>query len=197
MIIRHMQEQDLTQCAELHRFGYPKDLFTSRFSITMLERYFREILRLNPYCYVALNDEGQVVGFVMGGERTAEAVNSFMKQNLVPLTLTLARNPAFLVDKMVKVLRMTTKKGFKSKAKCRFLTKVVDPNLQRTGIATALMNKWESALVADGISLYGQSTRNDNERNISFLVNKMGCEIEYRDKTMVYFVKHLTTSEAA
>ena len=102
-MVRKLADSDIEATAALHLLAYPKDHFTSQFTFGMLCEFYRSILAMNDFCYVAL-DRDMPVGVVMVGERTYEAVQGFSKRHPLQVAAILAMNPQFIPRKILQVV---------------------------------------------------------------------------------------------
>jgi ribosomal protein S18 acetylase RimI-like enzyme len=192
MIVRKMTLEDLGQLAHVHKISYEKDHFTSRLSLKMLEHFYEEIIRLNNYCYVSVDEtNNKVTGIVLAGEQTRDSVNNFISKYWPGIIGTLMLNPGFIAEKAKGFWnKITGKKSYVSKAKMRYLNMLVHPDYQGKGIARMLTERLESDLKKDGYQMYGHSVKNSNTKTINFHL-KNGCEIEFQTPNFVLFTKAL------
>ena len=58
-MIRPITEADLDAVASLHLASYHDDHFTSQLPRKLLRNYYGEIIKLNPFSYIALSDDGK------------------------------------------------------------------------------------------------------------------------------------------
>ena len=105
---------DLKQVANIHKEQFP-DHYLGQFSTTILERFYECLLDAG-YIFVVAADEGQILGFVLGGEwtRISETLSRFMKNN-------------FLRSLLESAIRPKTWKKSVQKFKGFFSSKVSDP----------------------------------------------------------------------
>lgn len=192
MIVRKMTADDLEQVAYVHKVTYEQDHFTSRFSLKMLEHFYEEIIKLNAYCYVSVDESNnKVSGIVLAGESTRDSISNFTSKYWFDIIITLIRNPSFIMEKGIGFWnKISGKKSYSSKARMRYLNMLVHPEYQGKGVARLLTETLERDLKHDGYSMYGHSVKNSNTKTINFHL-KNGCEIEFQTENFVLFTKAL------
>ena len=192
MIVRQITKNDLPVLAEIHKRTYERDHFSSRFTLKMLADYYACIISLNKYCYVAVSDEGEVMGIVMAGDNTKTSASEFTKKYWHKIIGILLLNPVFIFEKLKAFFSVYISKSYPvSKSKLRYLNMLVDPKFQGKGVAKALTTKLESDMKNDGYTQYGHSVKANNMKTIQFHL-KNNCEIEFENKNHVFFLKKLS-----
>src|SRR5437016_1456375 len=189
MYIRKLTACDLEHVVRLHRGAYAADHFTAKFSTGLLQRYYREIVQLNQYSFVALDSRDVPVGFVIGGLNTVRAIRRFTVKHAFVLVTVLLRNPEFLGPKLLAGL------GFGAKlppvTRARLLSIAVESGSQGRGVGNLLVDHFEEALLVDHISEYGLSVRSENVKAIRFY-ERHGLRLDFQKGTAKYYSKHLT-----
>jgi ribosomal protein S18 acetylase RimI-like enzyme len=181
-----MSEQDLNAVADIHVSAYGRDHFTSIMPVDLLRDYYASCTRLNPYSYIA-RDRGteEIAGFVVGGFRTRESINLFVKQHYIRLGMTLLQHPCFLLEKVLSLLQRAQPASSHS---CRLLSIAVAPAYQSTGVGAALLRHFEAGLRASHVFTYGLSVRVGNAGALRFY-KRCNFEIECQTRGTVYLVK--------
>lgn len=186
--IRKMNFEDLDAVAQINKVSYNEDHFTSRFPLNMLRSYYEYILKLNEYAYVAVGDAGEVVGFVIGGQKTKEAINRYIKRNFIKLVGVILCNPSFIVPKMKGLFNRKPSKV--SEAKTRLLSIAIADRFKGKGVGAKLIEGFEKGLLEKEVRLYGLSVHKSNIIAVKFY-EKIGYRKEFETKEAIYYIKNL------
>jgi ribosomal protein S18 acetylase RimI-like enzyme len=190
-VIKKADISDIQNIIDLHLSSFDKNHFSAVFSKEMLERYFKNLLVLNDFNYVFYNDEQkELLGYVIAGFNSQEAVNKFIKKNYFSVVLTLLKNPKFLSEKVSEVGEKIFGKEIVKKAKCRLYLIAVNEHYKGKGIGKQLINHLENEIRKTGLNLYGLSVRKDNEEAIGFY-NQNGYEVEFENSKSIYYIKNI------
>lgn len=190
-MIRKADKSDIQNIIDLHLSSFNKNHFSAVFSKKMLRRYFENLLDLNDFNFVYYNDDkNELLGYVIAGYNSQEAVNKFIKNNYFAVLITLIKNPRFLSEKVSEVYEKIFGTKLDKKAKCRLYLIAVNEHYKGRGIGKQLINYLENAILKQGLNLYGLSVRKDNEEAIGFY-NRNGYEIEYENSKSIFYIKNI------
>lgn len=191
--LRKTKLADLDKIAVIHKSAYGSDHFSSRFSEKMLRKYYESFLDNNEYCYSATNEYNEMVGFIIAGNNTAEAVLKFSQSNTLALIWYSLLTPAEIFSKAKGFLRnLVTRKHEESvsRVKLRLLSIATGSQWQGLGYGKQMIAEFEKQLRNVGILAYGLSVRTKNLRAVKFYVAN-GFEEEARNNKSIYFIKRL------
>jgi ribosomal protein S18 acetylase RimI-like enzyme len=190
-VIKKADISDIQNIINLHLSSFDRNHFSAVFSKKMLEKYFENLLELNEFNFVFYNDEQkELLGYVIAGFNSQEAVNKFIKKNYFSVILTLLKNPKFLSEKVSEIVEKIFGKEIIKKAKCRLYLIAVNEHYKGKGIGKQLINHLENEIRKSGLNLYGLSVRKDNKKAIGFY-NKNGYEVEFENSKSIYYIKNI------
>ena len=192
MKIREVLPKDISQIVSIHKLNYPKYHFTTSLPDNLLYRYYQQLISCNEFCLVAENSEKEVIGFLIAGAKTKEAVNKFIFEYKIKLILLLLRHPKFLFEKIYSKIKskLSKKSNSTNNSKVRVISIAVRKDQKRKSIGSRLLKELENILVGNNIKQYGLSVRKNNKTAINFYrKNNFSCE-HHIDKS-IYFKKNL------
>ena len=190
-MIKKADISDIQNIIDLHLSSFHKNHFSAVFSKEMLERYFENLLELNDFNFVFYNDEKkELLGYVIAGFNSQQAVNKFIKKNYFVVILTLIKNPKFLSEKVGEVGEKILGTKYMKQAKCRLYLIAVNQDYKGKGIGKQLINHLENEISKKGSNLYGLSVRKDNKEAISFY-NQNGYKVEFENSKSIYYIKEI------
>ena len=96
-----------------------------------------------------------IFGYLIGGFRTQEAVNIFLKENRIKILYYIFRNPKFIVIAINKLFKKTVSQKLKSKVGLRLFLIGVDPSVSKKGVGAQLVKKFEEDILLGGYNEYG------------------------------------------
>lgn len=182
---------DVKRIAEIHKSAFGKELFSIHLPDELLEEYFAALITANKYCYVAESDEGsELYGYVIGGYKTQQAVDEFMKKNIGSVIKIMMANPKFIFKSILRLIKKIFKAKLYSKAALRLYLIGVDKSSNKKGTGSLLISKFEEELLKDEIKLYGLFVHNFNKNAISFY-EKRGFEHEFNKDDMKAYIKRI------
>jgi ribosomal protein S18 acetylase RimI-like enzyme len=188
-MIRKANVSDIDKIIDLHLDSFSDSHFSVLFSRKMLAKYFIKLLEDNIYSYVCYNEsQSEVLGYVITGFKTKEAVASFTKENRIALLITLIKNPRFLIEKLIELFQKSFRIDYKGKAKCRLYLIAINNNYKGKGIGKELILFLERQLKKDHINTYGLSVRKDNKSAIDFY-RSQSYEAEFENSKSIYYKK--------
>lgn len=179
MSIREIKLKDLQTIAILHKKIFDKSYFTVFFEVQDLKNYFHELILLNDYNYVYTIDD-KIAGYLIGGNRSQEAVDRFFIKNKINVIKYMLLNPRFILIGLKKLFKRLFTRQKKSKFSTRLFLFGVDPENHQKGIGDLLLKKFESKLIEDSINSYGLYVRTNNFKAIRFYQNR-GFTIEFKN----------------
>ncbi len=189
MLIRKIIKSDIDSISKLHKKIFDNSYFSVYYSISDLNDYFCSLIALNSYCY-AVEADGKIVGYLIGGFKTQEAVDKFIRKKLKRILYYIFSNPKFIIISIRKVLKKIFSKNFKSKADLRLFLIGVDPLLNNRGVGALLIKKFEEDILADGYDLYGLYVRTNNLNAINFYL-KRDFKKEFKTFDLFSFIKKI------
>jgi len=190
-VIKKADISDIQKIIGLHLSSFDKNHFSAEFSEEMLNRYFKNLLELNDFNFVFYDDEQEeLLGYVIAGYNSREAVNKFIKKNYFAVIFTLVRNPRFLPEKVSEISEKIFGTNYEKKAKCRLYLIAVNKKYKGKGIGKQLINHLENEIHKTGLNLYGLSVRKDNKEAIGFY-NQNGYEVEFENSKSIYYIKEI------
>ena len=166
---------------------FDKSYFSVYYTLSDLSKYFIKLLEFNEYNYVC-EDNNMIIGYLIGGFRTQEAVNIFLKENRIKILYYIFRNPKFIMIAINKLFKKTVSKKLKSKVGLRLFLIGVDPSVSKKGVGAQLVKKFEEDIVLKGFNEYGLYVRTDNQKAISFYLNR-GFVKEFKNFDLFSFTK--------
>jgi ribosomal protein S18 acetylase RimI-like enzyme len=133
-------------------------------------------------------------GILIAGYNTNKAINEFIKKNIFPVFLTLFRNPQFISEKIIGLIKkiITEKKEVQTTNLQLYLIEI-DPACRRKGFAKELISHFEKELKKDKIYYYGLSVRKTNEEAIQFY-NKNNFKVEHTDRISIHYLREILES---
>ncbi len=193
MIIRKAEINDIEKICSIHQYAFDKNHFSSLLPKNLLSSFYMNLLNHNQYNYLALENDSDILGFIVAGMNTETSINEFIKKYPGQLFFVLLKNPKFWVEK-VKHLLKKYKPGprFCSGARLRLLSIAVNKKSGHRGVGTELIKFFENELIKDKIFTYGLSVKKHNRIAISFYY-KNNFEIEREEKEAIYFIKNLAS----
>jgi len=190
-VIKKADKSDIQYIIDLHLSSFDKNHFSAVFSKEMLERYLENLLELNDLNLVFYNGEQkELLGYVIAGYNSQEAVNKFIKKNYFAVILTLIKNPRFLSEKVGEISEKIFGTKYRKKSKCRLYLIAVNQNYKGKGIGKQLINYLENEIRKKGLNLYGLSVRKDNKEAIGFY-NQNGYKVEFENSKSIYYIKEI------
>jgi ribosomal protein S18 acetylase RimI-like enzyme len=188
--IRQMIVDDLPVVARIHKNAWREDHFSSRLSISLLETYYRSLLKYNTYCLVAESAD-KLVSFIVAGDKTRIAIKEFLNRNSFSMLFVLLRNPSFLISRIRNYIKiMTSSNRVDSIAEIRLLAIAVHTDYEGHGIGTGIIRKLQETVRTDGHKYLGLSVHKDNHRAIE-LYDRLGWKVEKQEGSAIYYILEL------
>lgn len=189
MIVRKINNLDIESISKLHVEVFDKSYFSVYYSILDLNEYFSTLINLNEYSYVAEVDD-KIIGYLIGGFKTQEAVDIFMKVKRKKIIFYVITNPKFIKASIIKVLKKIFSRKDKSKENLRLFLIGVDPKKKNIGVGARLIKKFEEDINKDGHTSYGLYVRTNNSNAIDFYINR-GFIKEFKKFDLYSFTKKI------
>ena len=190
-MLQKAEKSDIQNIIDLHLKSFNKNHFSAVFSKEMLEKYFENLIELNDLNFVFYDDElRELLGYVIAGYNSQEAVHKFINSNYFIVTLTLIKNPRFLSEKISEISEKIFGTKYEKKAKCRLYLIAVNHNYKGKGIGKQLINHLENEIRKKGLNRYGLSVRKDNKEAIGFY-NQNGYKVEFKNSKSIYYIKEI------
>jgi len=190
-MIRRAGIEDINNIIDLHLRSFGKNHFSAILNKKLLKNYFTKLITMNKYCFVFYEtDENKLQCYLIAGFNTDEAVSSFTKENLMPLFLTLLKNPSFIPEKIIELFKNVFGKTKNKRTKCRLYIISVDERCKGRGIGNEITKHLEYELRKDGIDVYGLSVRKDNKSAIGFY-KKSGYTFDFENSKSIYYLKNI------
>ena len=193
-LLDSLDDIKIKQVVLMHKLSYERNHFSSRLPFSLLESFYKHILRGNKYSYTAIDEEsGKVLGVLIAGDKTSEYVKIFIEKKIYILALILLINPDLIFAKFKDFISLfkNNKKHFNSKIYLRLLNLTVNREFQRNGIGLILLERFEYDLKKNGEGFYGFSVKKNNLKAINFYY-KNNSYVEFENKDMIYFVKKIS-----
>lgn len=184
MNIRQIENKDIPEIARLHKQSFDKSHFTAFFSHELLNSYIKVFISYNPYSYLA-EENNRILGYLIGGNKTGEALDNFSKNNYLKIIYTLLLHPRFILEKMHSILLKFNKVKV-SDVEYKIYIIASLPETRSKGIGRALINIFENELRLKGLKEYGLSVREQNSNAISFYENNNFIRINKIQKSLYY-----------
>jgi ribosomal protein S18 acetylase RimI-like enzyme len=189
MIVRKIINFDIESVSKLHVEVFDKSYFSVYYSIPDLNEYFSTLTDLNKYSYVAELDN-KIIGYLIGGFKTQEAVDIFMRVKRKKILFYVITNPKFIMVSIIKVLKKLFSKKNKSNENLRLFLIGVDPKKKNMGVGARLIKKFEEDIFIDGHTSYGLYVRTNNLNAIDFYI-KRGFIKEFKKFDLYSFTKRI------
>lgn len=181
--IRKAQLEDITSIISIHKEIFDKDHFTSHFPDNILVKYFYKLISKNTFNYVAYNQDKELLGYIISGYQTTEAIKEFIRENRVAILWIMLTHPKFLIEKIYFSIFVHSGKH----NNLRLLFIGVKPHQH---IGQQLISYYESEILKEGINYYGLSVRKENKRARDFY-EKAGFIIENSNFNSISYIKKL------
>lgn len=189
MDVRYINLKDIKSVSRLYKIAFDRSYLSVHYSIGLLIKYFELLINHNKYCYVAETGD-QIVGFLIGGFKTQEAVKEFLDKNRKTVYLYVLFNPKFLFIRLNKILRSFFNKNPVSKEKLRLFIIAIHPHFTNKGIGKQLILRFENDIKIDGFNSYGLFVRVKNVNAIEFY-NKRGFTCEFKNHNQYSYIKYI------
>jgi len=186
--VRPVTNDDFESIAIIHKASYGKDHLTSFFPINLLKVYYKSIWDKNSYAFIAINEAGVPVGFVIGGNNLDEPIKKFIRTHKLALALVLLKHPKFILQRIADRLKKASEQKHTSYAFQLLSIAVRQDMLSKC--AVLLLGAFERQLRSNNIMQYGLSVRKTNIRAMQFY-EKNDFKLEFETVTLRCYYKNL------
>lgn len=202
MIQTAIRKVDARELAALHRRAFP-DFFLSSLGQGFLEQFYRGFVDdQSAVVAVARNDQGRIVGAVVGTTRPHNFFRRLLLRRLVPFGLESARAA---LRQPRATWRLVSAIGYRGDAPAQseggLLSSIcVDPDLRGAGIGRTLLAAWEHEARRCGAALAYLTTDAEDNDPVNRFYRACGWELvdEFvtgRGRRMNRYRRRLTESE--
>lgn len=192
MLIKNITLADVDQLMKIHNRTFTKDHFSSYFPENLLREYLSQLLGVNEYNIAAFHNSGEMIGFLIAGNKSKEVLKRFTAKNFSIIFFQIIRHPYFLYEKTIEIVLKMLHIKSNSSEKLRLYLIEIDHEYQGAGVGKKLLDFFEDMLKSKNIFSYGLSVRKNNLQAIRFY-EKNNFQREFVNLKSVYFVKELTT----
>lgn len=189
IVIRNINKEDLSSISLLHKKVFDKSYFSVYYSINDLNNYFKSLIKMNDYCFIAeLNNK--IAGYLIGGEKTQIAVDQFLLENRLRIVYYIFRYPKLMLIVLRKIFRKYFGDKKNSKTRLRLFLIGVDPQFTRQGVGNKLIERFEISLRKNGFNCYGLYVKKNNYNAIKFY-DKNGFQKEFGTGDLFSYIKNI------
>jgi ribosomal protein S18 acetylase RimI-like enzyme len=189
MIIRPVTSSDFESIASIHKASYSSEHLTSFFPPGLLSTYYRTVWNSNPYAFIAINENEEPVGFVIGGSKLDAPIKKFIRSHKWALALVLIKRPKFIFLRIADRFKKTAEQKHTS-IPFQLLSIAVRTDKQTSGCGKLLLLAFEKQLRKDNVRQYGLSVKKTNKQAILFY-ERNGFEIEFETFTIRCYYKNI------
>ncbi len=185
MVISNAKIEDATTLALLHKQVFGKIHFTTSFSISLLTKYFENLIEKMEYGIV-IRDNGDVVGYLFASTNSGQIINNFLKTNFLKVFFYLLRNPRFIVEKIKEIFNKFSSKNNYTRTELSLYLIAVDTSLGGRGIGKELIINFEELVKGNSEKSYTLSVRKNNQQAIDFYLKNNFIQIESNKKSIKF-----------
>ncbi len=196
---RNATKEDLKEVAKVHTKCF-EDYFLTSLGTDLLEKYYGEYFDENAPFIVAQEDNGEIVGFCMGYQTGTKARSQFeskykfqLASKLLCLCLKFDKEAwKRVIAKIKSVLKPTAKPVKETEGSDEIMGDILSicvlDKAKGKGVATALVQHFESEMISRGIKTYTLSVYAINVRARAFY-EKMGMKVSRANDEEVVYIK--------
>ena len=185
MVISNAIIEDAKTLALLHKQVFGKIHFTTSFSISLLTKYFENLIEKMKYGIV-IKDNGGVVGYLFASTNSSQIINNFLKTNFLKVFFYLLRNPSFIVEKIKELFNKFSSKNNNTRTEISLYLIAVDTSLGGRGIGKELIYNFEELVKGNNEKSYTLSVRKNNQQAIDFYLKNNFIQIETNKKSIKF-----------
>lgn len=195
MKARQAEISDVKKICDIHRSAFGKELFSTHLKDELLEGFFEALITTNKYCFIVEEEQGNsVYGYIIGGYKTQQAADKFFNAHILSAIIIMIRNPVFILEKISKFLKKFFLKSPDSKAALRLYLIGVENSVNKKGVGSLLLSKFEEELEKDGINQYGLFVHKFNKNAIRFYERRR-FEHEFDKDNMRAYLKKIKQAD--
>ena len=191
MLINNAKKEDAKSVAVLHKQIFSKIHFTTSFSISLLTKYFENLIEKMKYGIV-IKDNDDCVGYLFATVNIGQIINDFLKANFLKVFFYLMLNPGFIPEKIGELFSKFSSKNKNTGNEISLYLIAVDTRLGRRGIGKKLINHFEELVKSNNEKSYTLFVRKNNLQAIDFYLKNNFIQIETDDKS-IKFRKEFTS----
>lgn len=187
-------EDDLLQVARIHKDRFPTH-YLGQFSTVLLEAFYRNLLE-DGHLFVVAVEEGEVQGFVLGGEwkKISQSLHEFMKKHLARSLMESAVRPKTWRQSLKKLMSLFGKKetdpnNLDNIESHTLLSIATSRSAQGKGVAVGMLAAFDREMKKMS-NRYYLSVQDTNARAIAFY-KKAGFAEAYRCEGEIQMIKTL------
>ncbi len=185
MVINNAKIEDAKSLAVLHKLAFGKIHFTTSFSISLLSKYFENLVAKMKYGIV-IKDNDDIIGYLFAGKNVGQIINNFLKANFLQVFFYLLRNPRFIPEKILELFSKFSSKKKNIVNEISLFLIAVDTRLERKGIGKELIYHFEELVKRNSEKSYTLSVRKNNQQAIDFYLKNKFVQIESDEKSIKF-----------
>lgn len=186
--------KDLSFVAKIHKEQFPTH-YLGQFSISFLEFFYKNLLN-DGHLFLVAEENGQIVGFVLGGEwkKISESLSAFMKKNIVRSLIESLIRPKTWKKSIQKFLSLFSRRegdphNLDNIEQFTLLSIATGKKVQGKGIGSGLVSAFNEEIIKK-TDRYYLSVQDTNDRAINFY-KKLGFVEAYRCPGEIQMIKDL------
>jgi ribosomal protein S18 acetylase RimI-like enzyme len=186
MKIRNIEQTDIPLICKSYKNTFPDEHFSVHFPVKLLEKYFTDLINSFEINRILVSDDDTILGYLIGGKHPNPVFNSFIKRNLLGISLVFIRHPKFIIEKAVELYNSFSESEDLDKNTLCLIA--IDQNSQGMGLGMILINDFENLLKDKNINSYFLAVRRINTQAVKFYEKNSYIKIK-TTKYMHYFRK--------
>ena len=185
MVISNVKIEDAKSLALLHKKVFGEIHFTTSFSISLLTKYFENLISQMKYSIVMKENE-EILGYLFAGSNIEKIINNFLKIYFVQISFYLLRNPRFILEKVLEFTNSIKLKSKQADNEISLYLIAVNTRLGKRGLGKELMNHFEGMVRKNNEKSYNLSVRKNNQQAIDFYLKSNFIQIETNKKSIKF-----------
>lgn len=185
MIIYPAKIENAKNLAYLHKQVFGKIHFTTSFSLSLLTKYFEELIEKMEYSLVIYDDKVEV-GYLFASKNNGQIINEFLKNNFIKVFYSLLLNPQFILEKLQELFSKFSSKNKSSLEEESLYLIAIDTRLGGKGYGKKLINHFEELLKNNNETGYTLSVRINNQQAIDFYLKNNFIQVESNKKSIKF-----------
>ena len=162
MVLSNAKIEDAKSVAVLHKLVFGKIHFTTSISISLLMKYFEDLIAMMKYGII-VKDNDDIVGYLFADTNSGQIINDFLRANFLKVFFYLLRNPLFILEKIRKLFSKFSSKNKNTRSEISLYLIAVDTRLGGRGIGKELIYNFEELLMRNNEKNYMLSVRINNQ----------------------------------
>ena len=185
MVINNAKIENAKSLAVLHKQVFGKIHFTSSFSVSLLTKYFENLIEKMKYGIV-IKDNDDCVGYLFAAVNIGQIINNFLKANFLKVLFYLILNPGFIPEKIGELFGKFSSKNKNTGNEISLYLIAVDTRLGGRGIGKKLIYHFEELVKNNNEKSYTLSVRKNNQQAIDFYLKNNFIQIETDEKSIIF-----------